>query len=471
MERGNGSLYIKRCCLFFSGTNFARPEFNRMIKEIMYGNVECVIVKDFSRFGRNYIESGNYLERIFPQCQVRFISINDHFDSDAFKGKTGGINMAFKNFMNSMYSKDISQKVTMAMKTRAEAGQFMAPFLPYGYRKNPDDIHQLIIDEESAEVVRTIFKLAADGTGKNAIARYLNEEGIETPIVYMNAIGIRKRPVRDKDKKLWTQTTIGDMLKNEQYLGKVIWNKSRRTEVGLHKQTKLPRSEWTIFENAHEPIVSQELFDKANAKAFTGEKKPPCKEKRPGLLLCGSCGRRMSLTGACKSYRCTQAAITGLEGCQCVKRNRYILEDEVLTTAKEWAEEKLVLLNKNKSKWKHEARDWKGRDMLKEKADKLSEKKLRLYDQYKNGKIEKDEYLEQVKIVSDKLEAIRIQLEEIHNKAASAEYNLSVSVELEEKLTQVKELEEYDTRVLKNILDEVIIKTDGTQEYHWNKLP
>ena len=162
----------------FSGTNFARPEFNRMIKEIMYGNVECVIVKDFSRFGRNYIESGNYLERIFPQCKVRFISINDHFDSDDFKGKTGGINMAFKNFMNSMYSKDISQKVIMAMKTRAEAGQFMAPFPPYGYRKSLDDIHQLIIDEKSAEIVRTIFKLAADGTGKNAIARYLNEEGI-----------------------------------------------------------------------------------------------------------------------------------------------------------------------------------------------------------------------------------------------------------------------------------------------------
>ena len=143
----------------------------------------------------------------------------------------------------------------------------------------------------------------------------------------------------------------------------------------------------------------------------------------------------------------------------------------MLTTAKEWVEEKLVLLNKNKSKWKHEARDWKGRDILKEKAKKLSEKKLRLYDQYKKGKIEKDEYLEQVKIVSDKLEAIRTQLEEIHNKAASAEYNLSVSVELEKKLTQVKELEEYDTRVLKNILDEVIIKTDGTQEYHWSKLP
>ena len=143
----------------------------------------------------------------------------------------------------------------------------------------------------------------------------------------------------------------------------------------------------------------------------------------------------------------------------------------MLTTAKEWVEEKLVLLNKNKSKWKHEARDWKGRDMLREKAEKLSEKKLRLYDQYKKGKIEKDEYLEQVKIVSDKLEAIRTQLEEIHNKTVSAEYNLSVSVELEEKLTQVKELEEYDTRVLKNILDEVIIKTDGTQEYHWSKLP
>ena len=451
----------------FSGTNFARPEFNRMIKEIMYGNIECVIVKDFSRFGRNYIESGNYLERIFPQFQVRFISINDHFDSDDYKGVTGGINMAFKNFMNSMYSKDISQKVIMAMNTRAEAGQFMAPFPAYGYLKDPDDVHKLVVDEEAAAVVRTVFQLAAGGTGKTAIVRHLNEKGITTPIVYMNAKGIKKRPLKDKEKKIWTVTTIGDMLKNEIYLGKVIWNKSRRAEVGSHKQIPIPREQWIIFENAHEPIVSQELFDEANAKAFRGSAKVNVHEKRPGLLVCGSCGRRMTLNGSNKGYRCAQASCTGLEGCQCVKRNRYILEDEVVAIAKEKAAEELELLRKNKPKWQHATREWKGTEALQNKADRLAEKKIRLYDQYKEGKLTKAEYLEQVKTVTDKLTAVRGQLAEIHNKASEAEYNLAASVELEERLRKVKDLDEYDTRVLKLILDEVIVGTDGTQEYHW----
>ena len=451
----------------FSGTNFARPEFNRMIKEIMYGNIGCVIVKDFSRFGRNYIESGNYLERIFPQCQVRFISINDHFDSDEYKGVTGGINMAFKNFMNSMYSKDISQKVTLAMNTRAESGQFMAPFPAYGYLKDPDDVHKLVVDEEAATIVRTIFQMAADGKGKTAITRYLNEQGVITPVVYMNAKGIKKRPMRDKEKKIWTVSTIGDMLKNEIYLGKVIWNKTRRAEVGSHKQIPIPREQWTIFENAHEPIVSQELFDAANARAFSGSPRTKVTEKRPGLLVCGSCGRRVALNGSGKGYRCAQASVTSLEGCQCAKRNRYIIEDEILSTAKDKAIEELELLRKNKPKWHHAAREWKGTEALQNKADKLSEKKIRLYDHYKDGKITKEEYLERVKAVTDKLEAIRGQLAEIHTKASEAEYNLSASVELEERLKKVKNLEEYDTRVLKLILEEVIVKTDGTQEYHW----
>lgn len=247
----------------------------------------------------------------------------------------------------------------------------------------------------------------------------------------------------------------------------VIWNKTRRAEVGSHKQIPIPREQWTIFENAHEPIVSQELFDAANARAFSGSPRTKVTEKRPGLLVCGSCGRRVALNGSGKGYRCAQASVTSLEGCQCAKRNRYIIEDEILSTAKDKAIEELELLRKNKPKWHHAAREWKGTEALQNKADKLSEKKIRLYDHYKDGKITKEEYLERVKAVTDKLEAIRGQLAEIHIKASEAEYNLSASVELEERLKKVKNLEEYDTRVLKLILEEVIVKTDGTQEYHW----
>ncbi|MDD3139937.1 MAG: recombinase family protein [Lachnospiraceae bacterium] len=451
----------------FSGTNFSRPEFNRMIKDVMYGNIECVIVKDLSRFGRNYIESGNYLEKIFPLCNVRFISINDHFDSDDYKGVTGGINMAFKNFMNTMYSKDISQKVTVAMRTRAEAGQFLAPFPAYGYRKNPEKIHQLIIDEEAAGVVRKIFRMAADGIGKHAIARCLNEEGVVTPVVYMNAHGINKRAYKEKEKKLWTHSTVADMIRNEVYLGKIIWNKSRRAEVGSHRQIKLPREQWIIIEGCHEAIVTRELFDEANAHAFTGEKRMLKQDKTPGLFSCGSCRRRMTLNGNRSSYRCTQAAITGLEECKQVKKNRYILEDEILTSAKEKAIDELVLLRKNIAKWKHDTREWKGTETLQNKVNKLADKKMHLYDAYKSGKLNKIEYLEQVQIVTNKQELNRTKLEQIYRNSADAEYNLSASVEQEARLVQVKKLEKYDTKVLRLVLNEVVIYPDGGLEYHW----
>lgn len=453
----------------FTGTSFARPEFNRMTKEILYGNIGCVIVKDFSRFGRNYIESGNYLERIFPMYQVRFISISDHFDSDDYKGVTGGINMAFKNFMHTMYSKDISQKVSTAMRIRSESGQSLAAFPAYGYKKNPKDVHNLIVDDEAASIVRMIFKMAADGTSKNIIAKFLNEKGVDTPVVYMNAHGIKKRANKDEGKKLWTQTTIADMLKNEIYLGKVIWNKTKRLEVGSRKQVKQPRDKWIIIDDVHEPIVSKELFDKANANAFTGKKRNYSSDIRPGIFICGSCGRRMAVNGSNKGYRCSQAAITGLDECQNVKRDKYILEAEVIATARDRAVEELDRLKKDKSRWNHESREWKGTEALKEKAEKLADKKMRLYDQYKSGKLKKPEYLELVNEVSGKLEDIRARLNEIHNKAMTAEYNLSASVEREAELQKVKSLSEYDTRILKHVIEEVVINPDGTHEYRWKK--
>ena len=164
----------------FSGTNFQRPAFRRMMDDAKHGNIDCIIVKDFSRFGRDHLETGNYLERIFPLLGIRFISVNDQFDSEDCMGMTGGMSVALKNIINSMYSKDLSKKVRSAMGTRAAHGEYMAAFVPYGYLKNPENIHQLIPDKEAAEVVRLIFTMAAEGKKKPEIVRFLNEQGTPT---------------------------------------------------------------------------------------------------------------------------------------------------------------------------------------------------------------------------------------------------------------------------------------------------
>ena len=454
----------------FSGTNFNRPSFKEMIAGVVYKRIKCIIVKDFSRFGRNYIESGYYLEKMLPLCDVRFISINDGFDSDEYKGRTGGIGVAIKNFLNNMYSRDNSQKVTTAMRLRASEGQYMASMTPYGYLKDPENKYHLVIDQEAAKVVREIFAMAADGCGKTQIARTLNESGVPTAIEHMNKVGVNKRPQKQMEKKLWSTVTVGDMIKNQVYIGSTVWNKSKVISVGSGKQKKNPRSEWVITENTHEPIVSKELFELANRNAFTGKKVGKRQKKNVTIFFCGSCGRRIGFTGSEKGYRCCNASVTGLPDCQLSKRKRDPLESSTLMVAKVYASEKLSELKKCKAAWRRDTKHLKGTDAIAEREKKLAEKKLKLYEQYKRGKIDKTTYLSEMDKVSSKLEELRNTLAEIEIRKTNGEYKLTASIEIEMKLVAVAELDSFDSNILKGILDRVMVKADGTEEYIWKDL-
>lgn len=263
----------------YSGTNFNRPGFQRMMEDAKAGRIKSIVIKDFSRFGRDYLEVGNYLEKILPVLGIRIISINDGFDSINSSGFTGGMSVALKNMLNAMYSRDLSRKVRSAMKTHAKNGEYMPAFPKYGYIKDPEDKHHLVIDPEAAETVKLIFTMAADGKTKGQIAKYLNETHVLTCREYMCRKGIKMHRENEKEKKLWSVTTISDMLKNEVYLGKIIWNKKRVARTGSNKLVSNDKEEWIVVENAHEPIISDELFRKANEKAFTNQKKVLAKEE------------------------------------------------------------------------------------------------------------------------------------------------------------------------------------------------
>lgn len=428
---------------------------------------EGEILADFNRnedkHAKRQIRSGE----AFGYEEGTSESVHEELVSDTLLDDV--LSMALKNFLYNMYSKDISQKVTTAMQTRIKMGQHMSAFAAYGYRKNPEDIHQLIVDETSAAIVRRIYQMAADGIGKSMIARTLNEEGVKTPIEYMNSIGTNKRSLREMEKKLWATNSVGDMIRNEVYLGKLVWNKSSIAVMGSHKQKKNPRSKWLIVEGSHEPLVSQELFDLANEKAFPGKKRTNTKAKGGTLLHCGSCGRIMNLNGSNKGYRCAQACSTGLPECRIIKAPRFEIEDEILQKTKEKAAEYLTELKKNKAKWHHDVREWKGTDALKEKESKLSMKKMRIYDQFKSGKISQDTYSEKMAVTNVKLKEIRQELADIKKRASEAEYNLTASVELEEKFKAIMKLEEYSVVEIKKLLDYVTLLVDGTRAYVWKK--
>ena len=207
----------------FTGTNFNRPSFKRMIADIEAGKVNCVIVKDLSRFGRDYIDTGKYLERYFPDNEVRFISITDNIDS---MKQAYDMLLPIKNIFNEQYARDISKKVHASMKTKQRAGEFIGAFASYGYKKSPADKNKLVIDEYAAEIIRKIFKLYVAGNGKIRIASILNGEGILCPSEYKRLNGDNYRNSnRLNSTAYWTYSTVDHILKNEMYIGNMVQNK------------------------------------------------------------------------------------------------------------------------------------------------------------------------------------------------------------------------------------------------------
>lgn len=317
----------------FSGSNFQRPEFERMMEDVNAGRVNCVIVKDLSRFGRDYIETGRYLERIFPSLGVRFIALTDHYDS--FLADTGERNIVLpvKNFINDSYCRDISTKVKSQLAVKRKSGEYIAPFAVYGYRKSLEDKNKLKVDDYAAEVVRRIFTWKIEGMAVSAIAEKLNELHILSPREYKKSMGLNYRGgfSGGRDSK-WGSAAVKRILTNETYLGHLIQGKTERINYKVKKCVEKPREEWVRVENTHEPIISEDDFRIVqNLLRADGRVSPEKKEINPfmGLLFCGDCREQMvrrvnRYKGTSKVYYICSTKNRG-EGC-----SRHSIEENVL---------------------------------------------------------------------------------------------------------------------------------------------
>lgn len=233
-----------------------------LLDKVRNGQIDCVVVKDLSRFSRDYIELGSYLEQIFPFAGVRFIAMNDGYDSEHYKGAVAGLDISFKNLMNDLYCKDISMKVKSALKIKKEKGIYANGSCPFGYCKDPEDRHKLLIDEEEAAIVRRIFQMALDGVSSYKIAKRFNAEGVKTPIEHKMERGIASRTPKGGQFE-WNGSTIYQMLKNATYVGDMVYDKYETPEVSGKARLK-PRSEWKIFKNHHEAIIDRDTFEHIN---------------------------------------------------------------------------------------------------------------------------------------------------------------------------------------------------------------
>lgn len=317
----------------FSGSNYDRPEFKRMMCDIEAGKVNCVIVKDLSRFGRDYIETGRYLDQVFPALGVRFIAITDQYDSFSADAGERNIVLPVKNFINDSYCRDISTKVKSQLAVKRRKGECLAAFAVYGYRKSAEERNRLLVDDYAAGIVRRIFAWKIEGMAVSAIAKKLNGLHILSPREYKKSLGLNFRGGFTRGgTSEWSSPSVRRILTNEVYLGHLVQGRTERINYKVKKCVEKPAKEWIRVENTHEPIVSADDFAIVqNLLKADGRISPEKKEISPfmGLLFCGDCKEQMvrrvnRYKGTEKVYYICSTKNRG-EGC-----SRHSIEETVL---------------------------------------------------------------------------------------------------------------------------------------------
>lgn len=288
----------------YSGTNFDRPDVQRLLDDAKSGKIDTIIVKDLSRFGRNYIEVGQYIDYIFPAYGIRFIAINDNVDT-ADRTSTAMDMMPIMNVFNEWHAANTSKKIRAVLESSQRSGKYTNWNYPYGYRAGDDESRTAVIDEEAAAVIRRIYDLRLQGHSARTIARILTDEGIPNPATYYTKLdgGKWNRPC----KPYWNPETIRWILSNPTYIGHTIQHKTTRVSYKNHKVVQIPQSEWIINENAHEPIISKEIWDKVQT-TYEGKRgrsdKSNVVHPLSGLVVCPNCGKKLKFKSAKDVHNC-----------------------------------------------------------------------------------------------------------------------------------------------------------------------
>ncbi len=281
----------------YSGVNFQRPAFMNMMDSVRNKEINCIIVKDFSRLGRNFIETGKYIEKVFPFMGVRFISVNDHFDSAYPRTSSDNLLVPVKNLMNDAYCRDISIKIRSQLHVKRKKGQCIAPFAVYGYQKDPADKHRLIVDETAAQTVEDIFKKKLEGYSAQAIADWLNASGVLSPMEYKRFTGSHfSSPFKRNPQSKWTAVTVLRILKDPVYTGTLVQGKRSTPNYKIRQPMDVPRDQWIAVENCHEAIIERGTFENVGKILLTDTRIAPSRKNVypfSGLVCCGDCGRNM----------------------------------------------------------------------------------------------------------------------------------------------------------------------------------
>jgi DNA invertase Pin-like site-specific DNA recombinase len=391
----------------YSGVNFDRPAFQLMLEDIKQGKVDCVIVKDLSRFGRNYIESGRYLEKIFPMLGVRFIAINDNYDSLIGKSQTDEIVIPFKNLINDAYCRDISIKIRSHLDVKRRKGEFIGSFTIYGYAKDEKDHNHIVIDEYAAGVVQDIYQWKLAGMSQQGIADKLNDMGILSPAEYKKSCGIKySANLQTKKQAVWSAVAVTRILTNESYTGTLIQGKVTTPNYKVKKTIMKDMDDWVIIPDAFEAIISKGQFDMVQEIMKKDTRVAPDKNSVylfSGIAICGDCGRQMSRktsTVAGRKYVYYMCSANKKEGtCSSHRIREDELEKAVVTYLNSYIEEleNMQQLLEFIDTLPYQEINVKRLNMrivqLEEEAQKYEKLKISVYEDLKDDLISKEEYI------------------------------------------------------------------------------
>lgn len=396
-----------------SGVTFHRPDFQRLQADINKGVINCIIVKDLSRFGRNSLDGGEFLETVFTNQKVRFIAVNDNYDSFSATAADQQM-MHLTNLANELYAKDISAKISSSFRVKQENGEFLGAYPTFGYMKNAENPRKLDVDPEAASVVKKIFQMKREGIGNNVIARQLNEEDIPSPSRYRYEKGI-VRNEKFKDTK-WAVSVVKKILTNEVLLGHTIQGQKKQSLAENKKQVIVPKEQWIIVKNTHQPIISQELFDEVQEilkerSQLTQMTNSTHKQENlfKGMLICQECGsilqmqrikwysKKKNSTQYAMCYHCPthinsaqRCSFTSIpeknirEAVLCVLQKQKALANDfrALFEDSKYIEEKKRISDEFQSQLAH----------VKQEQHRVEKLRQRVYDDYIEEVIDKSEY-------------------------------------------------------------------------------
>lgn len=463
-----------------SGTNFSRSGFKQMLQDLTKGEINCVVVKDLSRLGRNYLETSEYLEKIFPEAGIRFIAVNNGYDSIRKLNGKQEIVIPFSNIVNDMYAKDVSRKIRSSIETLMKSGEFLPPSgsIPYGYLRDEKN-NTYIIDEETAPIVQEIFKMKLQGVSDGEIIRTLNRKQIPSPGKIRYLRGMTKAE-KYKDA-VWIGSTLRKLLSNEVYLGHRVHGKVKRDCLGAEKKRR-PQDEWEYVYNVHPALISEEDFQKIQQIKEKGrEKQAQCnkhqkrslEERRllTGKIYCGDCG---TLMGARKGnqrltskksprifYQCDGYEYSGRTRCF----NHYISQKDVLEKIKNAlkvqfkliAESDRVIKSIQIDKEEMLALHDKKRKEINDELTKMEMKKERLLIDYNDGTINSEEYKYIRQKYDDEEQKLRRVLVFAEKERKNQEKQLRITEEWVKLMKQFMPQKNIDRKLIEHLIDTIYV--------------